>query len=145
MYQHILIATDGSELSEKAVHAGVDLAKRLGAKATFFTSSPDFRIFETDSSLVAVSRERYASECERRANIRLATGETYATSHGVQHDTVHVFAEHPYEAIIKAVAKNKCDLVVMASHGRRGVAGVLLGSETTKVLKHCKVPVLVCR
>lgn len=145
MYQHILIATDGSELSGKAVHAGIDLARRLGAKVTLFTSSPDFRIFETESSLVAVSREGYASECERRADIRFAMGETYAKSHGVQSDTVHVFAEHPYEAIIKAVDKNQCDLVVMASHGRSGVAGLLLGSETTKVLTHSKVPVLVCR
>lgn len=145
MYQHILIATDGSELSEKAVHAGIDLAKRLGAKATLFTSSSEFRIFETDSSMISLSREKYASECERRANASFVTGETYAKSHGVQYDTVHVFAEHPYEAIINAAAKNKCDLVVMASHGRKGVAGVLLGSETTKVLTHSKVPVLVCR
>jgi len=134
MYKHILIASDGSELSERAVRAGIDLAKAVGAKVTLFTASLNFHVFETESP--------YA---EKRARQRLAPGEKYAKKAGVQAALLHTFSDHPFQAIIDAVEKYGCDLVVMASHGRRGLAGVLLGSETTKVLTHCKVPVMVCR
>jgi nucleotide-binding universal stress UspA family protein len=145
MFKHILIPTDGTPLSEMAVRMGIDLAKRLGATATVFTASPDFQVFESESSSVTLSRETHAAEAERRANAVLAKGQKYAQDNGVQCDAVHVISDQPFEAIIAAVEKSQCDLVVMASHGRKGMAGVLLGSETTKVLTHSKVPVLVCR
>jgi nucleotide-binding universal stress UspA family protein len=145
MFKHILIPTDGTPLSEMAVRMGIDLAKRLGARATVFMASPDFQVFESESSSVTLSREQHAAEAERRANAVLAKGQKHAQDNGVQCDSVHVISDQPFEAIIAAVEKNQCDLVVMASHGRKGMAGVLLGSETTKVLTHSKVPVLVCR
>ncbi len=145
MYKHILIATDGSELSGKAVRAGIGLAKALGAKATLFTVSLPFKVFETDSSMFGVKATAYKVECERRAAEYLDRGVDLANSAGVRIESLHVYADHPFKAIIQVAAKNDCDLVVMASHGRKGMTGVLLGSETTKVLTHSKVPVLVCR
>lgn len=145
MHKHILIATDGSELSERAVHEGIDLAKAVGAKVTLLTASPHLRVFETDSKRITSSSDTYKADCEKRASADLAPGEKYAQSSGVKADSLHVFSDHPFQAIIDQATKGQCDLVVMASHGRKGVAGVLLGSETTKVLTHSKVPVLVCR
>jgi nucleotide-binding universal stress UspA family protein len=145
MYKHVLIATDGSELSERAVREGIDLAKAIGANVTLLTASVHFHIFETNSSSIISTRDSYAADCQKRARAAFASGEKYAQSAGVKLSPLHVFADHPFQAIIDEAAKNSCDLVVMASHGRRGVSGMLLGSETTKVLTHSKVPVLVCR
>ena len=145
MYKNILIATDGSELAEKAVREGINVAKGLGAKVILFTASPAFRLFETDSSMFGVKATAYKEACERRAGEDLARGEKVAKSAGVECETLHSYGDHPYKSIIQAARKNGCDLVVMASHGRKGVAGVLLGSETAKVLTHSKIPVLVCR
>ena len=145
MYKHILIATDGSELSERAVREGIDLAKAVGAKVTLLTASLHFHIFETNPSAITATRDSYASDCEKRARERFSAGEKYAQAAGVKAAPLHVYSDHPFQAIIDEAVKNGCDLVVMASHGRGGVAGVLLGSETMKVLTHSKVPVLVCR
>jgi len=145
MYKHILIPTDGSELSEKALREGIDLAQTVKARVTVFTASPPFNTFAVEASLGTDSRAMYTASAEERAAMRLKTGLEYAHSKGVPARTQHVFAERPYEAIIAAAAKEGCDLVCMASHGRKGIAGLLVGSETTKVLTHSKVPVLVCR
>ena len=146
MYKHILIPTDGSELSEKAVREGIELAMTMKAKVTVFTASPPFHAFATDAAaLGADSRAMYTAGAEERAAARLKAGLEYAHAKGVPARTQHVFAERPYEAIIAVAAKEGCDLVCMASHGRKGIAGLLVGSETNKVLTHSKVPVLVCR
>jgi nucleotide-binding universal stress UspA family protein len=145
MYKHILIPTDGSELSEKALREGIDLAQSVKARVTVFTASPPFNSFAAEAALGSDSRAIYTASAEERAASRLKTGLEYAHAKGVPARTQHVFAEFPYEAIIAAAAKEGCDLVCMASHGRKGIAGLLVGSETNKVLTHSKVPVLVCR
>jgi nucleotide-binding universal stress UspA family protein len=145
MYKHILIPTDGSELSGRAVHAGIDLASAMKARVTLVTSSPPFHVFATEPMMVTDTPQKYAEDAERRAADRLKEGEEYARTMGVAAAARHVYAEHPFEAIIDTARKGDCDLVCMASHGRKGMAGLLMGSETNKVLTHSKVPVLVCR
>lgn len=145
MYKHILIATDGSDLSDKALRAGIDLAKAVNAKVTVFTASPPYRVFPAEVAVNVESPAVYTAGAEERAAARLEPGLEYALAKGVPARSRHAFAEHPYEAIIAVAAKEGCDLVCMASHGRKGIAGLLLGSETAKVLTHSKVPVLVCR
>jgi nucleotide-binding universal stress UspA family protein len=146
MYKHILIPTDGSTLSEKAVRAGIDLAKSVNAEVTLLTASAPFHAVVMES--IAVPRNtatEYTRISEESASERLKAGESYARSHGVPVHTEHVYAEFPHQAIVDAVRRDGCDLVCMASHGRKGLAGLLLGSETHKVLTHSKIPVLVCR
>jgi nucleotide-binding universal stress UspA family protein len=145
MYKHILIPTDGSELSEKALHEGIDLARSVNARVTVFTASPPFNSFAAEAAMGHDSHVEYTATADELASSRLKVGTEYAKLKGVQARIEHVYAEHPYEAIINAVSKDGCDLVCMASHGRKGIAGLLVGSETSKVLTHSKVPVLVCR
>ena len=145
MYKHILIPTDGSELSEKAVKEGIELAMSMKAKVTVFTASPPFPAVFSEVTVDADSIALYTASAQERAAARLKPCLDYARARGVPASTRHVFAERPYEAIIAASSKEGCDLVCMASHGRKGIAGLLVGSETNKVLTHSKVPVLVCR
>jgi len=145
VYKHILIPTDGSELSERAVREGIDLASVVNARVTLLTSSMPFHVFATDGMVLSDTPQKYAEDTERRAAQRLKSGEDYARSKGVPFAIKHVFAEHPYEAIVDVTRAANCDLICMASHARRGMAGVLIGSETSRVLSHSKVPVLVCR
>lgn len=145
MYKHILIPTDGSELSQKAVHSGVDFASEVNAQVTFLTASPPFKVFATDPLVVTDTAQTYEIDAEKVAQNRFKEASEYARQKGVKATAEHVYAEHPFEAIIDAAKKDKCDLVFMASHGRKGVKGVVLGSETNKVLTHSSIPVLVCR
>jgi nucleotide-binding universal stress UspA family protein len=145
MYKHILIPTDGSHLSETAVKQGVALAKSLGAKVTGITVSLSYHIFAIDPLMVSDPPEQYQKDCEVRAAEYLGAIEAIAKAGGVPCDVVHVIADHPYQAIIDAARTRGCDLIVMASHGRKGMAALVLGSETVKVLTHSKIPVLVCR
>jgi nucleotide-binding universal stress UspA family protein len=145
MYKHILIPTDGSPLSETAIKQGVALAKSIGARVTGLTVSPTFRTFSMDPMVVTETPDRYEQDCEARAEKDLAVVKNAATSAGVPCETVHVFHDHPYQAIIDTARSKGCDLVFMASHGRRGMSALVLGSETVKVLTHSKIPVLVCR
>lgn len=145
MYKHILIPTDGSELSEKALREGIDLAFSVRAKVTLFTASPPFNAFAAEASMSTEASDVYKASAEERAAARLRVGVEYAKRKGVPAQTSHVYSERPYEAIIRAAASEGCDLVCMASHGRKGIAGLLVGSETNKVLTHSKIPVLVCR
>jgi nucleotide-binding universal stress UspA family protein len=145
MFSHILISTDGSLFSEKAVEMGLGLAKSLSARVTILTASLPFHVLTMDTMSLSDTKENYSADAEKRANAMFKLGLDRANGLGVAADSKHVFHDHPYEAIINAAAQGGCDLIVMASHGRRGIAGLLLGSETTKVLTHSKVPVLVCR
>ena len=145
MYKHILIPTDGSDLSQRAVREGIDLASVMNARVTLLTASMPFHVFATDGLLVSDTPHKYVEDVERRARERLKPGEEYARSKGVAAASKHVFAERPYQAIVEVTHDASCDLICMASHARRGVAGVLIGSETSRVLSHSKVPVLVCR
>jgi len=145
MYRHILIPTDGSELSKNAVQHGVGLAKVLGAQVTAVTVSTPFHIFAIEPSAVTDTREGYAKRMAETSAEHLGVVKDAAAASGVTCDTVHVEHEHPYQAIIDTAKKRGCDVIVMASHGRRGVSAIVLGSETVKVLTHSTIPVLVCR
>lgn len=147
MYKHILVATDGSKLSAKAVAQAVDLAQNLGAGLTAFYASPDYPLpaYSDGVAFEPMSRKEYATLCKKEADKILGAVAMKAESAGLEFNTVHAIAPTPWEAILSAARKNKCDAIVMASHGRRGVSALLLGSETQKVLTHSKLPVLVVR
>lgn len=145
MYKHILIPTDGSALSETTVKQGVTLAKALQAKVTGMTVSLPFHTFALDPLMVSDTPAQYEKDVEARAVKYLAFIEETAKGAGVPCVVEHVLAEHPYQAIIDTARSRGCDLIFMASHGRRGMSALVLGSETVKVLTHSKIPVLVCR
>jgi len=144
MYRHILIPTDGSELSKRAVQHGVNLAKSLGAQVTAMTVSTPFQIFAIEPAAVTDTPESYARRMAETAAKYLSAVKDVAAA-AVTCDTVHVEHEHPYQAIIETAKKQGCDAIVMASHGRRGVSAIVLGSETVKVLTHSTIPVLIYR
>lgn len=147
MYKHLLVATDGTRLSTKAVMHAISLAKRLGAKLTAFYAAPDYPIPMYADGIVyePVSKKDYAAAVGKEAERILAGAAAKAKAAGVSCATVHSIAPAPWEAILAAAKKQKCDAIVMASHGRRGVSALLLGSETQKVLTHGKLPVIVIR
>lgn len=145
MYKHILIPTDGSKLSEKAIDHGIALAKALNAKVTAITVSKPFHIFALDPSAVTDTPEQYKKHVASFSAKYLKAAKDAATAAGVSCDEVHVEHEHPYEVIIDTARNRKCDAIVMASHGRRGISAVVLGSETVKVLTHSTIPVVVVR
>jgi len=147
MYRHILIPTDGSELADHAVTNGLELAKSLGAKVSVIVVEQPFdwlSVSETTTRQITEESAKHAEQIKKHATMVLSRAANAAKQAGVSCDTIQVENEQPYQAII-AAAKNKgCDLIVMASHGRSGLSGVLLGSVTNKVLTHTKTPVLVC-
>ena len=145
MYANILIPTDGSELAGKAVQHGIALAERIGAKVTVFTVLPPFRTFTTDTQMIEDTPAQYKARMHEYAGNTLGTAAAVAHAAGVACETVQVEDEHPYQAIIDTAKSKNCDLIVMASHGRHGISAIVLGSETVKVLTHCKIPVLVHR
>ncbi len=145
MYKHILIPTDGSELSTAAIAKGIALARSLGARVTGITVFPPFRTIAVEPLMVTDTPAQYARDCAAIGEKYLRVVQDAATAAGVSCDVVWATHDHPYQAIIDTAGAKGCDLIVMASHGRKGVAAVVLGSETTKVLTHSKVPVLVCR
>jgi nucleotide-binding universal stress UspA family protein len=145
MYAKILIPTDGSELAGKAVQHGIALAERIGAKVTVLTVLPPFRTFTTDTQMIEDTPAQYKARMHKHAEKTLGTAAAAAQTAGVACETVQVEHEHPYQAIIDAAVSKDCDLIVMASHGRHGISAIVLGSETVKVLTHCKIPVLVHR
>jgi nucleotide-binding universal stress UspA family protein len=145
MYKKILIPTDGSSQSAMAIEKGIALAKATGAKVVGMTVSVPFHIFALNPMMVSDTKEAYEKECEDLATKYLDAVKTTASAVDVPCEVVHVRAERPYEGIIETAKKQACDLIFMASHGRKGIAGLLLGSETLKVLTHSKIPVLVYR
>lgn len=147
MYTHLLVATDGSKLSGKAVTHAIALAQALQAKLTAFYAAPDYPMPAFTDGVVydPVSRKDYAAMATKEAQKILGAVKAKAEAGGVLCGTMHAIAPAPWEAIIAAARKAKCDAIVMASHGRRGLTAVLLGSETQKVLTHTKLPVLVVR
>ena len=145
MYTNILIPTDGSELAGKAVEHGIALAKRIGAKVTVLTVLPPFHTFTTDTQMIEDTPAQYKARMLKHAERTLGAVADAAQTAGVACEMVQVEHEHPYQAIIDTAASKGCDLIVMASHGRRGISALVLGSETVKVLTHSKIPVLVHR
>jgi len=145
MYSRILIATDGSELSDRAVDQGLALAKTVGAKVTIVrvTSQPAPMVY--DGIMVAVPTEEIRKEIAKSVEAYFVTLRGKVAALGVDAETVQVENDFPWQAIIDTARDKGAGLIVMASHGRRGLSAMLLGSETQKVLTHSTIPVLVCR
>ena len=144
MFRRILVPTDGTDLSLKAVNGGAMLAKSFGAELIGVTVVEPYS-YATVSEYQPESSEAYESRVAQVAAERLRRFNDCASSAGVAARTLTERGFSPYEAIIECAKRQDCDLIVMASHGRRGLSGVLLGSETQKVLTHSTVPVLVYR
>ena len=148
MYKHILVPTDGSKLSRKAVKAAARLAKVVGAKLTgAYVTTPYTPAMYGEAAVYvpAMSPVRFKEMAEKEANNALAMVEAEARAAGIKWATASTTNSQPWQGIIKLAGAKKCDLIVMASHGRSGLSGLLLGSETIKVLTHSKIPVLVYR
>jgi nucleotide-binding universal stress UspA family protein len=145
MFKHVLIPTDGSPLSEKAALQGVHLAKSLNAAVTAFHAAPKFHVVTYKTEMLEDTKQLYEQDSRAHAEKYVGVIENAAREAGVSCKTSFATSDHPYEAIIAASEANGCDLVVMASHGRKGVQALLLGSETQKVLTHSRIPVLVLR
>jgi len=148
MYKHILIATDGSELAAKGLVHGSRLAKTTGALVTVVTVTEPWSAMEMatlaqrgNQNLIKEFEEATAAGADRilDAAVKLVEGE------GVQLTTIHVTDSHPAEGILQVAKDNDCDLIVMASHGRRGLGRLFLGSQTAEVVSHSDLPVLVVR
>ena len=148
MYKHILVPTDGSALSLKAAREGAQLAKALGARITALYVIPPYTPpYASDGIYVPVmfSEEDYLSGMRSHASKALARAATIVAKHQVPCEQESLVFRTPWEGIIKAASKRKCDLIVMSSHGRSGISGVVLGSQANRILTHSKIPVLVCR
>ena len=154
MYKHILVATDGSELSARAVVEAIKLAKCSGAKVTGLHVAPQYMPpYYGESALTAPARhsawgpprEAYEAEAARGAAPYLSAVEQEAAKAAVPVSTLVEFNDSPSQAILNSAEALNCDCIVMASHGRRGLSGLLIGSETNKVLTHGTRPVLVIR
>lgn len=147
MFKHILIPSDGSQLSEEAVRRGIDLAKSVGARVTGFTAIPEYprAAYTRWESPDSVNPERHRLHWQDHAKAVLRFIEDSARTQGVPCGTVYESCADPYLGIIGAAEAHGCDLIFMASHGRRGMEALLIGSETQKVLTHTKIPVLVYR
>lgn len=145
MFKHILLPTDGSAGSDLAIQHGVQLARDMGARVTGIHVVRPFHTFTYRADMIEDTEEQYEKDSDEHARKLLATIEQQARESGVPCDTVVVRADDAYQAIIDTAFQRQCDLIAMASHGRRGVRGLLLGSETQKVLTHSQLPVLVYR
>jgi nucleotide-binding universal stress UspA family protein len=147
MFKHLLVPTDGSELSRKAVEHAISYARENHAKVTFFFAQQDYPMpmYGEGALLVPVTPDQFVEATRTEAERILAEAKADALAASVEANTETTVSDVPYEAIIAAAKKNSCDLIFMASHGRKGVAGFLLGSETQKVLTHTDIPVLVFR
>ena len=147
MYRNLLIATDGSKLSDKALVHAIALAQAVGATITAFYAAPDYPMPAYADGVVyePVSRKEYAKLAAQDAEKILSAAAAKAKAAGVEYNAAFTIAAAPWEAILAAAKKHKADAIVMASHGRRGISAVLLGSETQKVLTHSKLPVIVVR
>jgi len=147
MFKHILLPTDGSRLSDRAVAAGIRFAGKIKARVTALHVVPEFRPFADEgfAPMSPILKKRLDDEARARAAKMLDAIARAARSKRVRCATLTVASDLPYQEIIATARRKKCDLIMMASHGRRGLSSLLLGSETAKVLLHSKVPVLVVR
>ena len=146
MFRHILLPTDGSERSAKAIRMGVALAKSGGTRVTGIHVLADFHLMIAyEGSFDPATEAKIEQESRAKANEYLAALQKIADDAGVPCETVCVTDDHPHESIIATAKERGCDLIVMSSHGRRGIVSLLLGSKTAKVLTHSDIPVLVVR
>lgn len=144
MYKHILLPTDGSELSKAAMKHGITLAKAVGAKVTALVVSTPLHSLVVDPDIVSGALDQYKALVVEQTAKYLDNISHNAREAGVECGTLCIEHDKPYEAIVDTAKSRGCDLVVMASYGLRGVSAIL-GSETLKVLTHTSVPILVYR
>lgn len=145
MFRHILIPTDGSTLASDAVDKGIALARAAGARVTFLMVVEPFHVISLATAQLESTRAEYARNAAAAAREVLAAAEAKAKAAGVDATTVEGEDDQPFRAIVEAADTLGCDLIAMASHGRRGMAALMIGSQTMKVLTNSKVPVLVYR
>lgn len=145
MFKHILIATDGSEVAQKAVGQGLALARALEAKALVVTVSEPWTAVMSGEMVVAFPIDEYEKGAAANAATVLASAIEIARKLGISCETFHVRDHYPAEGIIETAKSRGCDLIVMGSHGRRGLSRLLLGSQANTVVTHSAVPVLICR
>lgn len=145
MFKHILIPIDGTELSVAALDKSLTLARETGAKVTVLMTIEPAPIVMMAMVQLTEQQNRYHQHAKEQAARHLGEAAAKAKAAGVPCDTVQVDHDHPYQAIIETAAGKGCDLIAMAPHGRRGISALVLGSETTKVLTHSTMPVLVYR
>lgn len=148
MYHHLLIPTDGSDLAEKGVEAGIEFARSVGARVTAFIAVPEYQLpgsAEVLSHKRVLSMQEHEERARQQAQAVLAAIAKRAADAGVEYDSDFALCDRPHEAIIDAAKKHNCDLIFMASHARSGLSEFLHGSETKGVLTHSTIPTLVYR
>ena len=147
MFKRILVPTDGSQLSQDTARRAVSFAREAGASITAFYAKPEYPVtYYGEGALIdSTTPEQFAELAEQQAQQVIGFVDNLCQEAGVPCNTLTLTCDVPYEAIIEAATQSGCDLIFMASHGRRGFSGLLLGSETNKVLTHSKIPVLVYR
>ena len=146
MFKHMLIPTDGSSASVRAIEAGIDLAKAVGARITFMTVLKPWKLLSLDPLVASSTTEKqYLEESARIGRMRVNVGVELAKSKGVQASGLLMYEDDPWKAIFDESKRVGCDLIAMASHGHKGTVATLIGSETLKVLTHAAIPVLVMR
>lgn len=147
MFRNILVPTDGSTLSRRAAKMAVQFAKEQGAKVTAIHVVPAYQpnIIEDYSAKTFISSQQYLVRAKAEAARVLDSVKNAAVAADVPYAGSYATSDFPYVEIVRAAQRNKCDLIIMASHGRRGLSRLILGSETSKVLAHSKIPVLVVR
>jgi nucleotide-binding universal stress UspA family protein len=144
MFKHLLVPTDGTDVTAQAVDTAIDLARALGARMSTITVKEPFP-YSAISEMQPIPPQEFYDAQERIAESRVKSVVARASAAGLQCEAFTVEAPHPWEAIIDHAKNQGVDLIVMASHGRRGVSALLLGSETQRVLIHSKIPVLVVK
>ena len=148
MYSHVLIPSDGSEVAEKAVKAGIEFARSVGARITAFTAMPEYPLPAMGDVMAhkrVISPAEHAERVKAQAQAILVQITQRAAAAGVACDGDYALCDRPHEAIIDAAKKHNCDLIFMASHGRSGLSALVHGSETREVLTRSKIPTLVYR
>jgi nucleotide-binding universal stress UspA family protein len=147
MFKHILVPTDGSKLSLKALDLAAGLATSSGAQISVLHVAPDYPTLVGGDgyALAPVSPKDWEAAIAKQTTKVRELAEKRAAAKSVKVQFLSTSVDQPYIGIIDVATRKKCDLIVMASHGRKGISALVLGSETTKVLTHCKLPVLVCR
>jgi nucleotide-binding universal stress UspA family protein/hemerythrin-like domain-containing protein len=145
MYRHLMVPVDDSVLSSINAEAAVQLAARLGSRITFFHAAPDLGATRAGARLKSNDPRAFAESAFGDTHAMLAKYGVSAEALGVPYDTLYATSGHPADAIVEAARSNGCDLIVMATHGARGIAGALHGSQTERVLHQSTLPLLVTR
>jgi nucleotide-binding universal stress UspA family protein len=145
MYKHLLIAIDGSNLAQTALKHGVGLAKAIAAKVTIVTVSEPWHSYVPGENTMPFPVKEYQESVAKWAEEVLAKAKAVADESGVRSTTVHIKDDYPADGILGCADAQECDLIVMASHGRRGLSRLVLGSQANHVVTHSKLPVLICR